>query len=96
MWPRSRRQLFANVCSYSQEEKTDDCKGEDIYGKYRDQEFRPTSLSGRKQDWKRALVVGTVNSVRDSVCASHHKQEREDAGGKTETKLRWNKTALWL
>lgn len=38
----------------------------------------------------------TVNSVGDSVSGLHNEQKREDAKDKTGTKLRWNKTALWL
>lgn len=36
-------------------------------------------------------MLGTVNSVRDSVCGLHNEQgRREDARDRTGTKLRWN------
>lgn len=50
--------MFANICSYSQEEKIDDCKAEEIYGKYRDQEFRLTSLSGKKIGLEKSISGG--------------------------------------
>lgn len=55
---RLRRQLFVNVCSYSQEEKTDYCKVEKIYAKYRDQDFRPTSLSGKRIGLEKSTSIG--------------------------------------